>query len=350
MVPACLSRSIDPTCIIKMISSNNLEIVDGGPIGGRYAPIMVSEEKTRIAYDTPENRLVKDVLLTIQRITDVLSSQTTDCSDYVMRRLKEMKGMIDQITEDGWLKEVGDLTYVPADSAVLEKRHGYCDMFAIHRILGMGALFTHNDYDDLLKGHGSKIHQVYEYWCYTRLFRCLWRISKNKPDIPLISIENKWTVSMKRGGKGVEFLIPFNTLVSATLYYNREFSRNDKQFESYSLRLRPDFTLVIWVDGGINKFIVNFDAKYKIKRISSNEVIKDDEMNTDCWEYDIYKMHTYRDALMHSYGSYVMYPGDSDERYVKPIPSKGNILPSVGAVPLIPGSDEDSNLEQLILR
>ena len=173
-------------------------------------------------------------------------------------------------------------------------------------------------------------------------------MSNNKPDVPLISIEDRWTVSMRRGGGGVKFIIPEPTLTTVTLYYNKEFSRDDKQFESYSLRLRPDFTLVIGIDGGERRFIVNFDAKYKVKRVSSNRIISDDEISTDCWEYDIYKMHTYRDALMHSYGSYVMYPGDSDERYVKPVLSKGNVLPSVGAVPLIPGSVDDGNLEVLL--
>ena len=346
-IPASLSGRVDSSDLARMISSDNLVLVDGGPIIGRYAPITVSEEMSRVTYDTPENRLVRDVLLTIQRMVDLLSDHKGGCSDYVVRRLGEMKGEIDRISEDGWLKEIGDLTRIPVDSAVLERRRGYSDMFAIHRILGMSTMFTHNDYDNLLKGHGSRIHQVYEYWCYTRLFRCLWRMSDNKPDVPLISVEDRWTVSMKRGGKGVEFLIPEPSL-TVTLYYNKEFSRDDKQFESYSLRLRPDYSLVIEVEGDNGKFIVNFDAKYKVKRNSANKVISDDEMSTDCWEYDIYKMHTYRDALLHSYGSYVMYPGDSEEKYVKPLPSRGEILPSVGAVPLVPGSAEDGSLELLL--
>ena len=347
-IPASLSRCINTSDLARMVSTDNLVIMDGGPVAGRYAPVMVSESISRITYDTPENRLVKDVLFTVQRMVDLLTDRNGGCSDYVIRRLGEMKGEIDRVSGDEWLKEVGDLTRVPVDSAVLERRYGYSDMFAIHRILGMSALFTHNDYGDLLKGHGCRIHQVYEYWCYTRLFRCLWRMSNNKPDVPLISIEDRWTVSMRRGGGGVKFIIPEPTLTTVTLYYNKEFSRDDKQFESYSLRLRPDFTLVIGIDGSERRFIVNFDAKYKVKRVSSNRIISDDEISTDCWEYDIYKMHTYRDALMHSYGSYVMYPGDSDERYVKPVLSKGNVLPSVGAVPLIPGSVDDGNLEVLL--
>ena len=43
-----------------------------------------------------------------------------------------------------------------------------------------------------------------------------------------------------------------------------------------------------------------------------------------------------------------MYPGDSEEKYVKPLPSRGEILPSVGAVPLVPGSADDGSLELLL--
>ena len=346
-VPASLSGRIDPSNLLRMVSADNLVLAEGGPIAGRYAPITVYEDRSRVTFDTPENRLVKDVLLTVQRMVDLLSEHKGGCSDYVSRRLGEMKGEIDRIAEDGWLKEVGDLTRIPAESAVLERRPGYSDMFAVHRILGMNVLFS-DDYKGLLEGRGSRIHQVYEYWCYTRLFRCLWRMSENRPDPPLIPVDNKWTVSMRRGKDGVRFLIPGTLPITATLYYNKEFSRDDERFTSYSLRLRPDFVLIIGIGGRPGTFIINFDAKYKVKRDSSNCVISDAEMSTDCWEYDIYKMHTYRDALLHSYGSYVMYPGSSEERYIKPVKRTGDVLPSVGAVPLVPGSDDDGDLEKLL--
>lgn len=346
-VPASLAGRIDPSNIMRMISAENLVPMDGGPIDSRFAPITVHEDRSRVTFDTPENRLVKDVLLAIQRMVDILHGHMGDCSDYVCRRLDEMKGEIDRMADDGWLKEVGDLTRIPAESAVLERRPGYSDLYAIHRILGMNVLFS-DDYSDLLEGRGSRIHQVYEYWCYTRLFRCLWRMSVNKPDPPLIPIDDSWTVSMKRNGKGVSFVMPGTPRITATLYYNKEFSRGNREFESYSLRLRPDFVLMIAIEGQPGRAIINFDAKYKVKRDPSRDVVSDSEMNTDCWEYDIYKMHTYRDALLHSYGSYVMYPGSSEERYIKPVRRTGEVLPSVGAVPLVPGSDDDESLEDLL--
>ena len=60
---------------------------------------------------------------------------------------------------------------------------------------------------------------------------------------------------------------------------------------------------------------------------------------------DIHKMHTYRDAVLGTRGSYVLYPGSqsSGDLYIRN-PSKSyresNLMPGVGAFPLKPTTND----------
>ena len=102
------------------------------------------------------------------------------------------------------------------------------------------------------------------------------------------------------------------------------------------------------------RFVINFDAKYKAKPKTDDTIVTDDtEIDSDCWEYDIYKMHTYRDALLQSWGSYVLFPGEESAIYPKEIDREDDFdnplrVPSVGAIPLVPGSKTDEILEKVI--
>ena len=155
----------------------------------------------------------------------------------------------------------------------------------------------------------------------------------------------------------MEFSIPVHEhRAEVTLHYNKTFNQNVKGFRSYSIEFRPDFTLVIRTDSAPgNRFIINFDAKYKAKPDDGFDPDQDvHDMDPDCWELDIYKMHTYRDALLHSFGSYILYPGRRGVMYPKPLRDEdwnrrdSFIIPSVGAVPLIPGETRDDDLDEVL--
>ena len=107
--------------------------------------------------------------------------------------------------------------------------------------------------------------------------------------------------------------------------------------------------------------MINFDAKYKVSIKNPDDAeIDDSKIDTGCWEYDIYKMHTYRDALIKSLGSFVLYPGNKDddldwEKYTKPLkpnewPTRNeNVLPSVGAISLTPGNNCNAQLKNAMM-
>ena len=350
---------IDPSSIMAMIMSDNLVDYPNGIISGHYNPLKVVGKTSIDTYDLPENRLIKDLLLTIQSmIYSIENSDISRKSTYINYRLVEMKSLIDDYLNDQWFSDVGILTYIPYESTILQKKFGYANLFRMYQMLNVGVAFSQNDVPDLFEGHNKKIYLVYEYWCYTRLYNCLYELSDNKPTIEPIITERKKGMTI-RNNRPIVFYIPFkNYRLAVHLYYNKNFDQSSNDFKSYSIKLRPDFTLVI--NNGQSNYIINFDAKYKLKIKNPNDVELDDsKIDTGCWEYDIYKMHTYRDALIKSLGSYVLYPGKKDdedlwERYIKPLkPEDWNtrdekILPSVGAISLTPGSINNNQLMKAI--
>ena len=357
MVPVGIAKDIDPSDLVSMISGDNLVLMDGGPIMGAYAPILVSGRDCIDDLDTPENRVVKDLIVTVQRMVhQLISNPLSNGSSYIFNRLAEMRSDIDVMASDPWLNEVGDLGMISFGSTVLRSRAGYSELFSIYQMIGLGVMFRQDDLEDLLRGQNNRVYQVYEYWCYTRLYHSLYEMSDNKPDFPLDKVDGRWTMSIRRGNS-VEFSIPLDDRrVDVTLHYNRKFDQRDGRFRSYSIEFRPDFTLMIRTDSDPgSRFIINFDAKYKAKPDNGGNPDQDDEnLDPDCWEFDIYKMHTYRDALLHSFGSYILYPGRKGVMYPKPLRDEdwsgrdSLIIPSVGAVPLIPGSVRDYDLDEVL--
>lgn len=352
-VPSGMASGIDPSKLPELIAGDNLTPMDDGPIAGRFAPLEVAEGRCREDFDTPENRVVKDTVLTVQRLVhSMIQSGAASGSGYVAGRLLDMRRDIDEIASDPWMNEIGEMRIIPFGSTVLQNRSGYSEMFGIYQMLGMGASFRQEDAEDLLKGQNNKLHRVYEYWCYTRLYRCLNGMSRNKPGFPLTSSNGRWCMTI-RGGKGITFEIPVHGITTyVTLHYNRVFSRQGGDLSSYSVALRPDYTLAIRIpDSNGRLFVLNFDAKYKSKPLNES-VLNMDEPRADSWEFDICKMHTYRDALLHSCGSYVLYPGTERHVYRKPwnqmYRDVSMNIPSVGAVPLVPGSPKDDQLEKVI--
>lgn len=348
IIPAGASSDIDPAYILDMIAADNLIAMKNGPIAGRFTPVNVIEYAFEEDYDTPENRMVKDLFFTLQNIcTHIHSNLTKNTSTFVFNRVMYMISELEAICSESWFKDVGDLTKIPFESTILQKDENYASLFGIYQMLTMGIILRQNDLEDILQAQNTPIYQVYEYWCYTRLYRTLRKLSVSKPDLVYdIDSGGRWTVTIRRNS-GVEFIISTDSgNLKVSLFYNQTFVNRDCDFSSYSIVLRPDFTLLFSKDDQVR--VVSFDAKYKAK-------IKNDEATvSDYWEYDICKMHTYRDALLRNIGSYVLYPGTSKTVYPKPqchedwLRLDDFVIPSVGAIPLIPGSDDDVELENVL--
>ena len=126
-------------------------------------------------------------------------------------------------------------------------------------------------------------------------------------------------------------------------FYNLTFNKNSP-YKSYSLKFRPDYTLCIKYGG--HEYFIHFDAKYKSKGIPNEyDFNKRDHM----YKFeDVYKMHTYKDAILKTEGAYVLYPGEFPKIFRI---NENDLIPSVGAFPLTPGKngDEEECLRSVIL-
>ena len=354
IVPAGATSDLDLSDLPFLVCGDNLEPMAGGPVDGHFSPVSVINGTCVVSYDTPENRVVKDLVLSIRNMCHALREHAPrgGFSGYVGSRLSEMCAFADSAASDRWLDSVGELETIPYGSTVLQSRLGYSELFAIYQILGLGVMLRDDETAELLRGQNSRLSRVYEYWCYTRIYRCLSEMSTRPPKPPIEADDRRWSVKVR---KGTDFSIDVDgTSLSVRLYYNREFNRDREEFRSYSVRLRPDFTLVVTSPQAADRrFIVNLDAKYKVRGGSWSDV--DVEVPSDAgdyWAYDVCKMHTYRDALLHCCASFILYPGNRMDLFPKPLSDdlwdsrSDTLLPSVGAIPLRPGDGIDPELRE----
>ncbi|MDO5848514.1 MAG: DUF2357 domain-containing protein [Methanobrevibacter sp.] len=352
-VPAGFSQNIDLNSLTDIITNPenlhkaNIDSNFSDNLNG-YMPIKVNDIKYQDTIDVPENRFFKSFLFMIQDLIEKLLESSKE--GYIQDKLMEFKNEIEYYTSNNIFRDISKMDYVPFNSQVLQKREGYKELFKYFIMLEFSFRMSWKQLSDNFQGHEKKIFELYEYWCYFKILEVLGSISGNNiyfEEIFQLSKDN-WSISLKEGQKSL-FKFDFEMdgkEIQLGYYYNLEFSRNSK-FRSYSLKFRPDYTFLVNVAG--NSYFIHFDAKYK----SKEEVNKDyDDVNDFSWKIkefkkeDIYKMHTYKDAILRTDGAYILYPGDKCQIFKETELE----IPSVGALSLTPGNDEieKNNLEIFI--
>jgi predicted component of viral defense system (DUF524 family) len=129
------------------------------------------------------------------------------------------------------------------------------------------------------------------------------------------------------------------------LVFNKGFGRSSG---SYSLSLRPDFALI----GPDDRLI--FDAKFRLEA-THWDPDEDDVPARQAKRADLYKMHTYRDALQ-ARAAVALYPGNKAEFFDVKCVQRQNVTlanllrddgwQGVGALPLRPGGLEHEGHER----
>jgi len=338
-----------------------------------HVPSSMMSHRAHETIDVPENRLLKSLLLSIDAIVSKLLRSSIGLKEgYIKDKLKTYNDMIQEYLSHDWLKEVDELRYVPSNSQVLQKREGYRDIFKYFINFNFAFRLQWEDIRSCLRGYNRQLSELYEYWCYFKLIDVMEDITGAHVDYRNMFETRKWSIRMKRGNQSK---IPFSMVVDdkhwdMVLMYNRTFSKHTKE-PSYSLPFRPDYTL--FISDGDEKHFVHFDAKYRSKgeiiefynRIGSEKIredkdrvredekeviTRDEEENTrkTYKNADIYKMHTYKDAILKTQGAYILYPGDKNAVFRV---NDDEAVPSVGAFPLTPGADgkEEDSLESFLL-
>jgi|GEM_PF-3615554 len=340
---SALAMATDQLDLVELINVNNLSHCVGGVIRKTYAPLKVKLNNLINTIDSSENRVIKDLFLTLSRIVEDLETSTiAEDSSVISYKLKRIRSKISEYQEDEWMDEVGDLVSVPYNSSTLQMRHGYAELFEMYLILFTGIKL--NDSRDLLEGHNKRMSKMYEYWACLQLFDCLRDMSSNAPEIMLEKEDGGFSIKNICSSPFTISVADMDTEFEVRLFYNRGFP--SKSTSDFDMLFRPDYTLVIRPKALLenSEFIIHFDAKYK-----SRVLEKDPNQYRTFKSEDLHKMHTYQNAINRSWGSYILYPGDKDEILFEKYEHSEKLpgIPSVGAISLIPG-DSNQNLKSLL--
>lgn len=383
-ISTCYANSIGPQELTEIIvHSENLhkirdpikhwpEEMDG------YFPLKIKQSYYEETVDTPENRLVKHFLISLEDLINNIKKNTS--SGYIKDQIEQYCEIIDEYLSDDWLHDVSPLQYIPSNSQVLQKREGYRSILQLFLNFEFAFRFEWEEIDDLLKGYNRRLSEMYEYWCYFKLIKVFEKLSDKKINFEKLfekNRERRWSFNIRRGDSSKQDfeIILEDKRIFLTFWYNKKFSRKTKEYHSYSLPFKPDYSLLVKTT--TKNFFIHFDAKYrsepdiltfyekigsipistnsKLNEINDEEdekIIKQrdnyEEINRIYKDGDIYKMHTYKDAILRTEGAYILYPGDIQALFKV---TDNEEIPSVGAFPLTPGKNgnEDIELQEFII-
>ena len=363
IVPLSLASNINQNTLRNIVSKpGNLFESDAdfsivNKLNG-YIPREIDQIKHEDIIDIPENRFFKYFLELIRNLVEKLLESSKE--GYIKDKLLYFRDEIEYYLSSKFFNHISAMDYVPFNSQILQKKEGYREIFHYFLMLEFSFRLSWDEINDQFKGFEKKLSELYEYWCYFKLLKVLNELSIKKISFEDVFKVNKdnWSISIKKGiqsAKKFKLNLDGND-IKIKLFYNLRFSDNSP-YRSYSLAFRPDYTLMITI--GEHVHYIHFDAKYRSELEIINFYSKieksDDELDKEIDERDsleekdrnfkdgdIYKMHTYKDSILKTEGSYVLYPGSKTKRFRE----SELIIPSVGAFSLTPGNDdvEEDNL------
>ena len=366
-VPVSFASNVNQTTLKNIVSKPNklsksnadLLIVD--KLNG-YIPSELEQIKHEDVIDIPENRFFKYFLELIQDLVERLLESSKE--GYIKDKLLSFRDEISYYLSNKFFNHISSMDYVPFNSQILQKKEGYREIFQYFLMLAFSFRLSWDEINNQFKGFEKRLSELYEYWCYFKILKVLNDLSVKKinfEDVFKINKDN-WSISIKKGVQSAKRFKLFiqDCEIDVKLFYNLRFS-DKSPYKSYSLAFKPDYTLLISV--GNHKHYIHFDAKYRSELeiidfynkidVSNKDLDKEiderdslEEKDREFKDGDIYKMHTYKDSILKTEGSYVLYPGNKTKRFYE----SDLIIPSVGAFSLTPGNDdvEENNLEIFI--
>lgn len=295
-VPLAAVSEADPDVLLDVLTSPERWVrASGFPLAVKlrgHAPSEVWQRRPEETLDTPENRFVKAFLRDLLFAAETLPRQSwwDKVSSGRQRVIHETEALLRQTLAQPMFAEVGDLRGIPSSSRVLLRREGYRELLDAWRLFNLarspffGPLQRAIDLRD--------VATLYEVWCFFALVEEIESGLGIAPSMKLL-------VSDQHGLNWRSAEARFDS--TGTLVYNQS-------KRGYSVWLRPDF---LWLRNGILE--VAFDAKFRLDRSDWDDVSNDTPQATVKMD-DLYKMHTYRDALGLR-AAVVVYPGDVSQMY-----------------------------------
>ena len=355
-----LARGVKPSAILDAVARPQflMKIQEGQRAYGfpcamkpmyepdwRYVPTTVQDEHIEVTYDNPENRFVKAFLQQAMLITAhfqrALDAQLLKkgsvfyCRDIRNEALSVMK-TLERMQQAGFLADVGELMHLPSSSQVLQKAEGYREVFMHFHKLALSSQYPIDGESLRLIIEGKDVATLYEYWCFFTMAKILQSLL-GEPEKSAAGTRGEFAVRLSHR-------ISLSFPGGVELQFNKSYPGNSNK--SYSVSLRLDISLK--AGGRLHLF----DAKFKYDRLTFVEEPPTDEAELDTEKNeeevfqrfkhgDLYKMHTYKDAIVDARDVWILYPGTEFRFYEEgrgrvDTPDDIEQLTGVGAIPLKP--------------
>ncbi len=347
-------------------------------------PEEILEERKFDSLDTPPNRFVKFALQSFLAVCDaVLGAQKNsrpvwNAEDTVYLEAISLQHSLNSFLALPLFNEVGEMRRVPFESTTLQRREGYREILIAWLMLDAAAQIEWPGRGDCYDGTSRDVATLYEYWLYFLIVRALQRdlgmvaeqdpLAPREGSLPFCCRQDdgRLRINLEKGKNSVCRLRweKHGRQLRVHLFYNRSFSPAAiGESGSYSKTFRPDYSLVIipeefdnqnWRDAeqaaekaGRIAYL-HFDAKYRGDNLPGlfgtadlEEDYPEDNRSRASGKVkniDLYKMHSYNEAIRRTIGSYVLYPG------IAPDPKEGNarferyheLIPGIGAFAIRP--------------
>lgn len=344
-----------------------------GVAGTGWIPAEAVNERKFETLDTPPNRFLRFALEQFRETClDVLGRAGR--WPIASAEARDLLDTLDAFWADPFFVDVGMMERLPIDSQVLQKREGYRDILLAWLLHDAAAKLNWPGQDDAYDGTNRDVATLYEFWLFYRLRSllktCPLDMKELPPErgindeaLPFIEIrDGALEVSLRQGQASLSRFDweEKGRRLRVHLFYNRQFSRvvDPLARGSYTRPLRPDYSLVLlpadiaegqsWDEAerlaereGRIAYL-HFDAKYRVEKLAALFGSEDEDDPDQVAHYgnykrgDLYKMHTYNDAIRRTSGAYVLYPGSEVSRAGR----YEEIIPGVGAFPMRPGGEQ----------
>lgn len=341
----------------------------------KYIPGEVRDVRKSDTHDTAPNRFIKFALTQFRQICAevcVLRWSEDGKPSTIGLEAREMLEKLDGLLFQRFFNEVGRMQRLPLDNQTLQKREGYREVLQAWLLTQAATTLNWQGEKDCYEGDTRDVATLYEYWIFIKLHELLRTIPGLTPDDDgpadpdhfISEQEGQLCINLSQGHYSRSRFIwrGRNTSLRVDLQYERSFSskRGATSSGSYSRRFRPDYTLSIYPEIYADEAAaeaqgklahIHLDAKYRaenIKAVFGDSDYSDQEISAEKLEGkseqsykrgDLLKMHTYSDALRHTIGSYVLYPGTKTDD-ADAMRKFHEIVPGVGALVMKPGNNE----------
>ena len=293
-----------------------------------HFPLQVDAPSGQLSFDTPENRFIRHAIIQclelIHRFIDHPKLHTglkADC--------RTMLVLLEPVASARFVAESGPLWSLRAPSQALTKADGYREVFQFWNELNCHVSLPRTNRETARLLDGRDVATLYEYWAFLKILEAAVEITEGALAEP---------PAIRRDELGERLRLGITSTVGPDLEigFNPSFSRSSGT--AYTTLLRPDVTLR--ADDRLHAF----DAKFRLDRFNVDERDSDDG-RAGYKRADLYKMHTYRDAISGLRTAFVVYPGSEFVFFerggnLRARPADVISPDGVGALPLRP-ADED---------